>query len=133
MTFKRMVMLGAVASALVFTGCQQRSQEQGGEAGQQPGTGETGTGTGGAGTTPSGTEPRDEDVRIPGGAETEEPGPMETEGTSPDGISPEDTGGAGEADDTGGTGGAGDVGGTSSEVDDNLGSEVESESESEER
>lgn len=52
--FKRMMILGAVASALALAGCEQRTQDSGVEGQQQPATGGSGAGenpggTGGAG------------------------------------------------------------------------------------
>ncbi|HYH95160.1 hypothetical protein [Hyalangium sp.] len=118
MTFKRWMVLGAVASALAFTGCQDRSRDQqdlgtqgAGDPTQVPATGGSGTGDS---TLPSGTDPlRDtpQDAR---------PG-TELEGTGPSGGAVDDpggTGGSGTVQDPG-TGGSGTVNdpGTAGDVD----------------
>lgn len=85
MTFKRLIVLGAVASALALTGCQDRSR------GQQ----DVGTGTGGTGDTTGGTP---QDAR---------PG-TEQGDTGASGGAVDDTGGSGSVPDPG-TGGSGSV------------------------
>jgi hypothetical protein len=97
MTFKRWMVLGAVASALAFTGCQDRNRDQ-----QGPGTQGTGDQTQVPATGGSGTG----DSTVPGGTDT------------PRGIPQDDTGGSGTVTDPG-TGGSGTVNdpGTAGDVD----------------
>lgn len=93
MTFKRMMALGAVAAALAFTGCQDRSRT------------EQDLGTGGSGTPvqqPAG-EQRPMDSTIPGSSNTIGGTPQDQTqpGTELGGTGA--TGGSGTLNDTGGT------------------------------
>jgi hypothetical protein len=95
MTFKRMMVLGAMASALVFTGCQNRDR-----------SGED-VGTGGAGDTSQ------QQVPATGGSGRTDtiPGSTDTLGGTQQGSEGIDLGGtgaeSGTVDDTGSTGGSG--------------------------
>lgn len=92
MTFKRMMALGAVAAALVFTGCQDRNRS------------EQDVGTGGSGyqTQPAAGSTDPADSTIPGGSNTIGGTPQDSRpGTELGGTGA--TGGSGSMDDTGGT------------------------------
>jgi len=93
MTFKRMMALGAMAAALAFTGCQDRSREQG-------------LGTGGAGadqTQPATGGSGNVDSTIPGGSPT-------IGGTEQDDVRPgTELGGTGDTESDLGAGGSGSM------------------------
>ena len=92
MTFKRMMALGAVAAALAFTGCQDRSRSEQ----------ERGTGGSGSQVQPSTGSSHPSDSTIPGGSNTIGGTPQDARpGTELGGTGA--TGGSGSMNDTGGT------------------------------
>jgi hypothetical protein len=94
MTFKRMMALGAMAAALAFTGCQDRSRS------------EQDLGTGGSGTNQQPDRSGAVDSAIPGSSNT-------IGGTPQDGTQPgTELGGTGA---TGGSGSVNDTGGTTND------------------
>ena len=95
MKLKRMMILGAAASALALAGCQDRARQ---DQADQPSTGGSGI---------------DQDnYRGPGGTGTDVPSPQDVPATEPGMGGADDTGGSGTIGGEGDVGGTGDVDGT---------------------